>query len=138
MSSPAPLYPTITSAASNKLFVPATVTRPEPPASYPTKRLRRGPLEPTTTLPPLATLISPVPNDPMNISCEVMSHSAPVPLTVTVPRAVAADPTSAAWDVTRLPSAIVSTPVPLSRSEEHTSELQSRENLVCRLLLEKK
>src|SRR5690606_39876983 len=26
----------------------------------------------------------------------------------------------------------------LMRSEEHTSELQSRENLVCRLLLEKK
>src|SRR5690606_40835235 len=25
---------------------------------------------------------------------------------------------------------------PLQRSEEHTSELQSRENLVCRLLLE--
>src|SRR5690606_40775914 len=31
------------------------------------------------------------------------------------------------WNVTYLP-----------RSEEHTSELQSRENLVCRLLLEKK
>src|SRR5690606_40477998 len=29
-------------------------------------------------------------------------------------------------------------PVPVVRSEEHTSELQSRENLVCRLLLEKK
>src|SRR5690606_40534360 len=29
-------------------------------------------------------------------------------------------------------------PVPPGRSEEHTSELQSRENLVCRLLLEKK
>src|SRR5690606_40438790 len=28
-------------------------------------------------------------------------------------------------------------PVPM-RSEEHTSELQSRQNLVCRLLLEKK
>src|SRR5207302_11426140 len=28
--------------------------------------------------------------------------------------------------------------VPGTRSEEHTSELQSRENLVCRLLLEKK
>src|SRR5690606_41182865 len=28
--------------------------------------------------------------------------------------------------------------VPRLRSEEHTSELQSRENLVCRLLLEKK
>src|SRR5690606_42006314 len=29
-------------------------------------------------------------------------------------------------------------PHPAPRSEEHTSELQSRENLVCRLLLEKK
>src|SRR5690606_41590009 len=30
------------------------------------------------------------------------------------------------------------TPQTWTRSEEHTSELQSRENLVCRLLLEKK
>src|SRR5690625_6655112 len=29
-------------------------------------------------------------------------------------------------------------PTPTSRSEEHTSELQSRGHLVCRLLLEKK
>src|SRR5437868_11054893 len=29
-------------------------------------------------------------------------------------------------------------PMPYSRSEEHTSELQSRFDLVCRLLLEKK
>src|SRR3989442_4661108 len=29
-------------------------------------------------------------------------------------------------------------PKPLGRSEEHTSELQSRPHLVCRLLLEKK
>src|SRR3712207_8841579 len=29
-------------------------------------------------------------------------------------------------------------PLPASRSEEHTSELQSRQYLVCRLLLEKK
>src|SRR5688572_30057501 len=29
-------------------------------------------------------------------------------------------------------------PTPLTRSEEHTSELQSQSNLVCRLLLEKK
>src|SRR5258708_32126058 len=28
--------------------------------------------------------------------------------------------------------------IPLSRSEEHTSELQSPDHLVCRLLLEKK
>src|SRR2546422_3736422 len=31
-----------------------------------------------------------------------------------------------------------SAPVPRTRSEEHTSELQSRLHLVCRLLLEKK
>src|SRR5690606_41279188 len=30
------------------------------------------------------------------------------------------------------------TVLPMIRSEEHTSELQSRENLVCRLLLEQK
>src|SRR2546421_4382910 len=30
------------------------------------------------------------------------------------------------------------TPAPQVRSEEHTSELQSRSDLVCRLLLEKK
>src|SRR5207302_11114484 len=35
-------------------------------------------------------------------------------------------------------SAHTESPTPCRRSEEHTSELQSRENLVCRLLLEKK
>src|SRR3712207_7028115 len=34
-------------------------------------------------------------------------------------------------------AAVLSVPLP-SRSEEHTSELQSRQYLVCRLLLEKK
>src|SRR2546430_5751316 len=33
---------------------------------------------------------------------------------------------------------VLLTLVPLARSEEHTSELQSQSNLVCRLLLEKK
>src|SRR2546430_12915773 len=45
--------------------------------------------------------------------------------------------TSASWSVTattRSPS----WPATESRSEEHTSELQSQSNLVCRLLLEKK
>src|SRR6266511_6333824 len=37
----------------------------------------------------------------------------------------------------RGPGGSAGTP-PDPRSEEHTSELQSRENLVCRLLLEKK
>src|SRR5690606_41319252 len=31
---------------------------------------------------------------------------------------------------------VLTPPQPFPRSEEHTSELQSRENLVCRLLLE--
>src|SRR5256886_4110461 len=35
----------------------------------------------------------------------------------------------------RLPGAVA---LPVLRSEEHTSELQSQSNLVCRLLLEKK
>src|SRR2546422_8399550 len=39
---------------------------------------------------------------------------------------------------TLLPSYRRQQPVPVNRSEEHTSELQSRLHLVCRLLLEKK
>src|SRR5690606_41863927 len=35
-------------------------------------------------------------------------------------------------------SVVIPSSEPTVRSEEHTSELQSRENLVCRLLLEKK
>src|SRR5690606_39667858 len=38
----------------------------------------------------------------------------------------------------RVSSFQISGPFNPTRSEEHTSELQSRENLVCRLLLEKK
>src|SRR5690606_6678545 len=37
----------------------------------------------------------------------------------------------------QLPDAMVARVLGVLRSEEHTSELQSRENLVCRLLLEK-
>src|SRR5690606_33461915 len=43
-----------------------------------------------------------------------------------------------AEDGTSTAPAIAKTVVLRARSEEHTSELQSRENLVCRLLLEKK
>src|SRR5690606_40268273 len=39
---------------------------------------------------------------------------------------------------THLLAAAAAVALTVSRSEEHTSELQSRENLVCRLLLEKK
>src|SRR2546427_9596247 len=37
-----------------------------------------------------------------------------------------------------IPEAMVALLATASRSEEHTSELQSQSNLVCRLLLEKK
>src|SRR6266511_1373057 len=48
------------------------------------------------------------------------------------PRRRRSPATEVAWSC-RCPS-----PALVGRSEEHTSELQSRENLVCRLLLEKK
>src|SRR5947207_12324470 len=38
----------------------------------------------------------------------------------------------------RFPSRVLTSPLWASRSEEHTSELQSHSDLVCRLLLEKK
>src|SRR5690606_40001229 len=38
----------------------------------------------------------------------------------------------------RLAEVLADGELEITRSEEHTSELQSRENLVCRLLLEKK
>src|SRR5690606_41848486 len=41
-------------------------------------------------------------------------------------------------DVSPVPRRPSNQTQPRDRSEEHTSELQSRENLVCRLLLEKK
>src|SRR2546430_7934513 len=43
---------------------------------------------------------------------------------------------NASW--TRMPLPDASPSKTASRSEEHTSELQSQSNLVCRLLLEKK
>src|SRR5205085_11614946 len=44
----------------------------------------------------------------------------------------------AASSPSAIASACASPAPPSSRSEEHTSELQSQSNLVCRLLLEKK
>src|SRR5690606_41553249 len=39
---------------------------------------------------------------------------------------------------TKAPTCVIGPGEAIERSEEHTSELQARENLVCRLLLEKK
>src|SRR3712207_8474229 len=46
--------------------------------------------------------------------------------------------TSFHWEGLDKPLQVVHRDVPVTRSEEHTSELQSRQYLVCRLLLEKK
>src|SRR5690606_41048177 len=51
---------------------------------------------------------------------------------VGVPEMVAENPDS--WTLSELAEIVAI----VRRSEEHTSELQSRENIVCRLLLEKK
>src|SRR2546430_5055280 len=65
----------------------------------------------------------------------------PLPASVTTPTSVSARRANAA-EATPSGSGthtyIVASGVSGSRSEEHTSELQSQSNLVCRLLLEKK
>src|SRR2546429_7273463 len=70
----------------------------------------------------------------------VTSSESMVHMLATVPCPLAL--TSAAVSVekmsTPVPGVPEATPGPPARSEEHTSELQSRLHLVCRLLLEKK
>src|SRR5690606_40857109 len=58
------------------------------------------------------------------------------PGTVTI--SITDQPTARSLVVRNMGAAGVNETMLLIRSEEHTSELQSRENLVCRLLLEKK
>src|SRR2546430_4578963 len=57
-----------------------------------------------------------------NLERTCLMISSPIPVTETAPRGPAYSPA----------------PTIGERSEEHTSELQSQSNLVCRLLLEKK
>src|SRR3712207_6861051 len=68
--------------------------------------------------------------------------SPPTTLAVAPPTAAVINPGSPTFFVpSRSPSSVEYRSVPSSekiRSEEHTSELQSRQYLVCRLLLEKK
>src|SRR3712207_8558688 len=62
------------------------------------------------------------------------------PLAVRIGHGIRQRPTPSMAPSLRGESAMCANPVaqPLTRSEEHTSELQSRQYLVCRLLLEKK
>src|SRR3712207_7480336 len=88
---------------------------------------------PRSTLFPYTTLFRST-----GVAVSVTGSSAPAAVSVTGSSAApAVSVTSAGTAV----SAVVSTTVAavsVARSEEHTSELQSRQYLVCRLLLEKK
>src|SRR3989449_2171228 len=68
---------------------------------------------------------------------ELVGHPAPVFFGAS-PVAVRLTAVAALADVARLLVFPLTLRVDYSRSEEHTSELQSRLHLVCRLLLEKK
>src|SRR2546430_3476710 len=74
-------------------------------------------------------------NDTATTEIYTLSLHDALPISVSVPLAalpLAALPLAAAA------LAALATPKSITRSEEHTSELQSQSNLVCRLLLEKK
>src|SRR2546430_2854315 len=68
--------------------------------------------------------------------------SAPVPVPASGSRTVKVDPRPSWLSTLTVPPWFAATCFtidrPSPRSEEHTSELQSQSNLVCRLLLEKK
>src|SRR3712207_8571082 len=67
----------------------------------------------------------------------VLAGAGPTPLTPTAATAEASAPAAPAGDDAPV-AAQLGRQLAVLRSEEHTSELQSRQYLVCRLLLEKK
>src|SRR5690606_41899688 len=73
---------------------------------------------------------------PISWSCRTRSPEPPAP--AATGRPARRRPAAHAAATGRLIHSGHASPRPPRRSEEHTSELQSRENLVCRLLLEKK
>src|SRR5438477_1468711 len=77
-------------------------------------------------------------NDTATTEIYTLSLHDALPISITVPiahRGVAHDEQSGNLRICRL---LIDGHIALLRSEEHTSELQSHVNLVCRLLLEKK
>src|SRR3712207_8387608 len=91
------------------------------------RRPPRSTLFPYTTL--FRSLLTPRTCGTHGVSAVFESHDGD--------RAERSAPISIAGCDTR-PRFLIASTSPSSRSEEHTSELQSRQYLVCRLLLEKK
>src|SRR5690606_39599872 len=102
-------------------------------------RLRRTP---HSTVFPYTTLfrsVSPLPSAEVKLSTSLMPARPPLNQAIdAVAAAAAAAPTARVNFSVQACSTSSATAYGSSRSEEHTSELQSRENLVCRLLLDKK
>src|SRR5690606_41828381 len=91
-------------------------------------------LPPCSTLFPYTTLFRSILCSTRTISLRRSSVNGGTGIRITFPSFDGFSPRPAPW------IAFSISPIRLlsHRSEEHTSELQSRENLVCRLLLEKK
>src|SRR6266540_4552309 len=119
------LPPTVQSAAKS---TPKAVATPLPPL----KRRNTGNMCPRMAAPPAANSQS-LPAAPSR--CRAISTAqAPFPMSpirVTTPATLPATLSTLVNPMLRLPAS-------RGRSEEHTSELQSHHDLVCRLLLEKK
>src|SRR5947207_3918581 len=95
--------------------------RPPRPTLFPYTTLFRSA---ATSMPPV-TWVEPLCDDALAIVVVP-------PLTSSVPAPDTLEPALRLW----VPES--SSVAPVARSEEHTSELQSHSDLVCRLLLEKK
>src|SRR3712207_8127093 len=87
---------------------------------------------PRSTLFPYTTLFRSAPGDADGSALIARHQEAPLPMG----EEGLVEPCAARWRLGRLVAGAVV--VGHLRSEEHTSELQSRQYLVCRLLLEKK
>src|SRR5437763_8385845 len=94
--------------------------------------MRRRP--PPSTLFPYTTLFRSVDHRPVVSVSPVQTWREPSLIVLTVPPAVP----KLVWPPSRHRPALNCASPSLKRSEEHTSEVQSRPHLVCRLLLEKK
>src|SRR3712207_8068474 len=90
---------------------------------------------PRSTLFPYTTLFRSTPDGTLYVA----ESGAPGEVVVPLPEAYGGEgPIGTRARVSRIPSKGQREDFATGRSEEHTSELQSRQYLVCRLLLEKK
>src|SRR5205823_11783628 len=107
---------------------------------FPSHSLLRPRRPPRSTLFPYTTLFRSVPGLPETLGSQILERAEGVPLyavetvRMLLDRGLLVQKGSAY----ELAGPVESLEVPETRSEEHTSELQSLASLVCRLLLEKK